>query len=98
MKLEFLEEIKKSGYIHRPLPLHEERSLETRNKEKEVLDSISLEKLVNRCEWNHRGIGEIIVGESDEVNLKAPTVMNMWPRERLRMVIIAILVKLKLFI
>ena len=79
MKLEFLEEIKKSGYIHRPLPLHEERSLETRNKEKEVLDSISLEKLVNRCEWNHRGIGEIIVGESDEVNLKAPTVMNMWP-------------------
>ena len=33
---EFQQELEESGYIHRPLPLHEEVSLEQREKEKKV--------------------------------------------------------------
>ena len=33
---EFQQELEESAYIHRPLPLHEEVSLEQREKEKKV--------------------------------------------------------------
>ena len=37
MKDSFLQELKESGYLHFPLPLHRERSLEAERQKKEVL-------------------------------------------------------------
>jgi len=49
MRDEFLKELIGTGYIHKLLPLHEERSVETRLLKKPVIDSRSL--------WNGEDFG-----------------------------------------
>lgn len=74
-----------TGYIHRPLPLHEEKSLEALNEKKKVLDSRLISKIDSLEGWQHRGQGELSYNPEREISgsgcirLKAPTIMGSWP-------------------
>lgn len=55
----FRKELRESGYIHRPLPLHRERSLETELERKTVIGEKALWKGKNSYIPKHEGIGEL---------------------------------------
>ena len=72
---EFQQELEESGYIHRPLPLHEEVSLEQREKEKKVT--------ARKTVWSGDGKGccgdpvSMERGTVETVRLEAETVLAM---------------------
>ena len=79
MKDSFRKELLESGYVHSPLPLHEEKSLHTEQLKKPVLKK--------RVLWNgetelpqHEGIGEM-VREGNTLKVTAPTTRATMPYE-----------------
>ena len=79
MRKEFLNELAESLYIHRPLPLHRERSLEAGFPNKKVLDSYVLFG-EGRCEGtcDSEGIGTLEKRE-DILRMQAPLRQDKWP-------------------
>lgn len=81
----FMEELVESGYIHRPLPIHPELSMEQRLKEKSVLKRKTLwENGTGRTPCLlEQGNMYITEGESREGKLlavKAPLECDCWPK------------------
>lgn len=81
----FKEDLLSTGYIHRPLPLHEEKSLEYLNSNKKVLKSQIICRMDNLDKWTNVGQGEMsfttersILGKGS-IRLKSPTIMESWP-------------------
>ncbi|MFF2093214.1 glycoside hydrolase family 9 protein [Paenibacillus sp. NPDC058174] len=81
MDKQLLEDIVRSGYIHRPLPLYEDRSLEHKQKAEPVLAELTLigEGSGESSGWVHRGPGNLIFTEEQTVTLSSPTLMPHWP-------------------
>ena len=80
---EFEKELRESGYIHRPLPLHRERSLEERLKQKEILESRPLWEAGSGCDFICREQGEAFRAEEGEdtvIEVKAPLTCPCWPK------------------
>ncbi|RXZ79957.1 endoglucanase [Paenibacillaceae bacterium] len=77
----FVKDIRQSGYIHRPLPLLEQHSLEHEQQQQKVLESRTLfEYSEERAgEWIHRGVGTLRPGEEQSLLLSSPTIMPHWP-------------------
>lgn len=79
MKKEFEEELEDSLYIHRPLPLHRERSLEAGFVRKEILRKQVLfnaqKQAVQPC---ISGMGELTVC-GGQITLRAPLRAASWP-------------------
>ena len=73
MREEFREELRESLYLHRPLPLHPERSLESRFPEKKVLESRPLEA------GGIAGGSAEMVRSGEEWTIRAPLRANEWP-------------------
>ncbi len=59
MKSEFIQELKDSGYIHAPLPLHQEKSLEQENREKPVRKRKTVWNDGQGAPVSRRGIGSL---------------------------------------
>ncbi|MCL2663264.1 MAG: glycoside hydrolase family 9 protein [Oscillospiraceae bacterium] len=59
MREEFRKELINTGYVHKLLPLHEERSVEARLLKKPVLKEHSLWDGVDAAPWAKEGVGEI---------------------------------------
>ncbi|MBQ2668459.1 MAG: glycoside hydrolase family 9 protein [Clostridia bacterium] len=79
MNKEFLRELMETGYVHSPLPLHEERSLHAEQQKKPVTAS--------RVIWNggengpqHQGIGTM-TQQGDVLQVVAPTTRGTMPYE-----------------
>jgi hypothetical protein len=76
----FIKDIKKSGYIHRPLPLNEDRSLEHQQKNNTVLEEKWLFDLnPGNSDWIHKGVGVLHTLPNQELQLSSPTLMPHWP-------------------
>lgn len=74
---DFKQAVKATGYIHRPLPLDNDRSFEKQQLEKEVI--ASRRRLTNSFEnWQHRGRGEIKKTE-ETVTLLSAARYDTWP-------------------
>ena len=74
---DFKQAVKATGYIHRPLPLDNDRSFEKQQLEKEVITS--RRPLTNSFEnWQHRGRGEIKQTE-ETVTLLSAARYDTWP-------------------
>ena len=58
---ELIREIEQSGWIHFPLPLHEERGLEAEIAKKQVLDTRVIWENEKECAWQNLGRGETSV-------------------------------------
>lgn len=79
MREEFLQELQSSLYVHRPLPLHEERSLEASFVKKKVVASKAIcgagEAAVKPC-----AVGLATLARSgDVVTVRAPLRSSFWP-------------------
>ncbi|WP_127532837.1 glycoside hydrolase family 9 protein [Paenibacillus kobensis] len=56
----FMSDVRRSGYIHRPLPLYDEHSLEREQRQHAVIESvILLGSHTDTSDWSHRGVGEL---------------------------------------
>ena len=55
----FLEEVRQSGYVHSPLPLHPERGLESAFGAKRILSSRILCDMESLSGWSHKGVGSM---------------------------------------
>ncbi|MCL2819673.1 MAG: glycoside hydrolase family 9 protein [Oscillospiraceae bacterium] len=64
MRDEFRKELIETGYIHKLLPLHKERSVETRLLKKSVLDGRCLWDGTDTAPWTKTGTGEIKCSEN----------------------------------
>lgn len=80
------EELESTLYIHRPLPLHEERSLEADDARKNIVKSRPVCAIRGGLEgWSHRGPGSLTFAERSDpagggyLLLTSPTVMPSWP-------------------
>lgn len=79
MHKEFLEDIFKSGYIHRPLELDESRSFEQRHKDSHVsLEQVLFSPKHKDLKWKHRGRGQSLVNDN-ELQLTATHIYSSWP-------------------
>ena len=79
MTKEFLLELQSSLYVHRPLPLHEERSLEAAFPAKEVLAAKPLyEGSIRVAQPRAEGTATLI--RMDEIlTMRAPLRADRWP-------------------
>ncbi|MCL6459824.1 MAG: endoglucanase, partial [Gorillibacterium sp.] len=77
----FVKEIKKSGYIHRPLVLDEARSLENKQKNQAVLEEKCLfdSGHPENSDWIHSGVGDLRALPDGELQLSSPALMPHWP-------------------
>lgn len=73
MTAEFERELRESLYIHRPLPLHRERSLEARFPEKKILKRRTLKGTMTAS-----GTGTLHI-EGEQMTLSAPLWADHWP-------------------
>lgn len=79
------EDVRNTGYIHKPLPLDHSKSFETFGLTKKVLQSDLLIDMEDMSRWSHRGIGTFY--QSDDrakdgkysLKLTAPTVSPKLP-------------------
>lgn len=79
MRETFLQELRSSLYIHRPLPLHEERSLEAAFPMKEVLaSSVLFGNGVMIAKPTAGGVA-VMADCGDSVTIRAPLRSNYWP-------------------
>lgn len=79
MHKEFEQDLLSTMYVHRPLPLHRERSLEAGFLKKEVLASrILLDGDHKTLTPTARGMGTVSQGE-DAVTLRSPLRSDHWP-------------------
>lgn len=65
MNREFMREVEASGYIHRPLPLHPERSLEAELANKQVLKRKSIWHNGTECDFIHSGVGNMYLAQGE---------------------------------
>ena len=78
------QQIIESGYLHRPLPLDESRSLETRGLAKEVVRLLPLCSMSSIEEWNHSGIGSIshstehTISGDGSLRIEIPHIVEGW--------------------
>ncbi len=79
MKEEFLKELQESLYVHRPLPLHREGSLEAGFAEKKVLDARPLYQGKERAAEPQAGGVASVETQRDEILVRAPLRSNHWP-------------------
>lgn len=80
MHKNFVEDILKSGYIHRPLRLDENLSFENHYKKSSLLSQhVLFSPEYQTLTWNHRGRGEYSLNENCEMTLKAPHIYSSWP-------------------
>lgn len=80
MHKKFIEDIIKSGYLHRPLRLNEEASFEQRHKETPILSQqVLFSPEYQTLTWNHRGRGEYCLNDNHEIVLRAPHTYSTWP-------------------
>ena len=56
---DFRKDILESGYVHKPLRLHEDKSVETAGLQKKVLHSEILCDMESLDGWTHDGIGTL---------------------------------------
>ena len=76
------EDIRNTGYVHRPLPLDYNKSFETYGLTKKVLVSDMLCDMEDLGKWTHKGVGgmyqtaERSYSGSHSLRLVAPTVIN----------------------
>ena len=63
MNQEFLNELKASGYVHTPLPLHFERSFEATLEDKEILKRRVLWHDGEESAFTYTGPGEMFLAE-----------------------------------
>jgi hypothetical protein len=77
----FIKDIKKSGYIHRPLPLYEDKSLEHRQRDYIIMEEKWLfdSRHPGNSDWIHRGVGALLTLSNQELQLSSPTLMPCWP-------------------
>lgn len=79
MNQEFRQELQRSLYIHRPLPLHEERSREASFPAKEVLSATAL-YTNGVCVAEPRAEGSAVLIRADEIlTIHAPLRADRWP-------------------
>lgn len=82
MNGDFTMELAESGYIHKPLPLHEERSLEQKLKNKSVLGRKILWESgagYSFCSVE-QGKAEMVCNEDQKwITMEAPLVCDCWP-------------------
>lgn len=81
-----IEDLQATGFIHRPLTIHEEDSLENAMRKKPVLKSLLLTQGSSGTNWTHSGPGtlELLPPSSQwedggAIRLESPTVMDHWP-------------------
>ncbi|MFV0267401.1 MAG: hypothetical protein ACK5HT_09730 [Draconibacterium sp.] len=73
------EDIIKTGYVHRPLPLDYSKSYESFGLTKKVLQSDMLCDMENLDGWSHKGIGNMTITDdrfisgTHSMHLAAPT-------------------------
>ncbi|OCT10726.1 endoglucanase [Paenibacillus pectinilyticus] len=81
MYKQLLQDIKQSGYIHRPLPRYTEHSLEEAQKRLQVLDSQMIYRAGETSvdAWTFKGVGEMKVDRDQSLMIISPTVMPHWP-------------------
>ncbi|MWC30981.1 glycoside hydrolase family 9 protein [Paenibacillus sp. MMS18-CY102] len=78
-------DIRQSGYLHRPLPLYGDRSLEQEQARETILHAAALfptaieEASVAGLIWEHRGAGTLSATSEGLPLLGSPTVMPAWP-------------------
>lgn len=77
-------ELAESGWIHMPLPLHEENSLEAVCARKPVLASHAVWEGEENAEWRSTGRGEVTVLRDEDLGknilrLEAKTVYDCFP-------------------
>ena len=68
----FRQELIESGYIHAPLPLHEERSIEHANRAKTVLDKRPVWPGDAGITVSHEGIGRLLL-QDGRIRMNVPT-------------------------
>ncbi|MBJ6359998.1 glycoside hydrolase family 9 protein [Paenibacillus sp. GCM10012307] len=81
MNDELWKDIRLSGYIHRPLPLQEDWSLERAQQQYQVLESSpwfggGKDAASN---WVHAGVGQLAAEDDGILQLSSPTIMPHWP-------------------
>lgn len=79
MREEFLQELQESLYLHRPLPLHEERSLEASFPDKKVLLSKVLYGDGKRIAKPSAGGVASLIHVGEMLTVRAPLRSNFWP-------------------
>ncbi|MDQ0090943.1 hypothetical protein J2T12_004369 [Paenibacillus anaericanus] len=81
MNTKFKEAIKQSGYIHRPLVLDEEFSLEYEQKNNTVLEEKYLfdSRHPGNADWINTGIWDLLTLPNQELQLSSPSLMPDWP-------------------
>jgi hypothetical protein len=84
---EFREELENSLFLHRPLPLHREDSLEQLNRQKTVLETRLIWDMKSAERWRKEGDGELAYdGIPDcagrkSLRMELPTTADHWPAE-----------------
>jgi hypothetical protein len=84
MDSSFLTDLKNTGYIHKPLPIREELSLEERLLKKEVLGRRVLWEDGKLDAWKHSGLGSIELGRDEALKrtvfrMTGPVKADRWP-------------------
>lgn len=80
MNKEFVESVKESGYIHRPLILTEDNSFETHHKNDNILSQEIIFSPEQHMTWQHRGRGDCSFNEDKEIVLSSPHIYPTWPQ------------------
>lgn len=82
---QFMEEVIESGYIHKPLKLHPEQSVEAFALTKKVVKAELLDGMESLEGWSHRGLGSIRLTEerckegSHSLRLSSPALPDEHP-------------------
>ncbi|MDF2686905.1 MAG: hypothetical protein K0S55_2088, partial [Clostridia bacterium] len=79
MKDKFNKILEKTGYIHMPLPLPYDKSLEAEIEKKEVLKKYSLKNSLSPESAYHSGKGSIDFIKADAIRMSAPVIFDKWP-------------------
>ncbi len=79
MREEFLKELQESLYVHRPLPLHREGSLEVGFPKKKVLAARPLYQGKIRAAEPQAGGVASVEAQGDEILVRAPLRSDSWP-------------------
>ncbi|WP_053371866.1 glycoside hydrolase family 9 protein [Paenibacillus sp. FJAT-27812] len=74
-----LEDIRQSGFIHRPLPLYAERSLESKQQNEPVLGKLELALFEDDGKWLHQGARSMSIVPGQHLAISSPTRMPRWP-------------------
>ena len=80
----FQNQLEESLYVHFPLKPEQDRSIETRNLKKEVVNTISLWDGESLSVWKFEGEGEHEIKEKGVLHLKTWSRADHWPESEVR--------------